>query len=542
MRRLFFYILIVFTTFYIGAVHAALPDEIVPELKKYPIEKYLFHVGESQGTGEQAFENAAGDAHRQIAAEILRDVERVIRSNKSESQHDIVREHYSTVLEDYSASRQAWPAMQLKGLHVRNLNVDLALKESNTYALVYIERDKLKQHYAEHVLELSKDINRLLESAKFAEGDYEIDFAVKKYLQTYPLYEALKEAEVVQIGAERWLDSEVAFKRLAKAATDTSGVLQMSHREVIKRVAELDKSRLIVFHEDIAKATEFQLSQQHSNMHRECWIEPLIYEDSQMPCAFEQKFSAALLKQIDWPIVKPPTHFKPTSPDLTRINRTLLPNRITASCWENGDEITIRTTARDPNTGNFLATAVVRFLKSQLREPIDLQPANYKQMRDELAHYDIPVIIGEELVVEVWTHQGRGPLRYVEDEKVKIFIQVNQPAYVRLLYILADRRHTLLKDNYHIDAAQVNSAVEIGEFLCAEPFGSELLVAVARTEKFPNIEKREEDGYFIIDGDPDSVRGLKLIPDPNPDPKPSVESQPTFQQSEKQIVFTTVEK
>ena len=542
MQRLFFYILIVFTALYIGTTHAALPDEIVPELKKYPIEKYLFHVGESQGTGEQAFENAAGDAHRQIAAEILRDVEGVIRLNKSESQHDMVREHYSAVLEDYSASRQAWPAMQLKGFHVHNLNVDLVLKDSNTYALVYIERDKLKQHYAEHVLELSKDINRLLESAKFAEGDYEIDFAVKKYLQTYPLYEALKEAEVVQIGAERWIDSEVAFKRLAKAATDTSGVLQMSHREVIKRVAELDKSRLVVFHEDIAKATEFQLSQQHSSIHRECWIEPLIYEDSQMPCAFEQKFSAALLKQLDWSIVKPPTHFKPTSPDLTRINRTLLPNRITASCWENGDEITIRTTARDPNTGNFLATAVVRFLKSQLREPIDIQPANYKQMRDEIAPYDIPVLIGEELVVEVWTHQGRGPLRYVEDEKVKIFVQVNQPAYVRLLYILADRRHTLLKDNYHIDAAQVNSAVEIGEFLCAEPFGSELLVAVARTEKFPNIEKREEDGYFIIDGDPDSVRGLKLIPDPNPDPKPDVEPQPTFQQSEEQIVFTTVEK
>ena len=548
MRRLFFYILIVFTALYIGTTHAALPDEIVPTLRKYPIEKYLFHVGESQGTGEQAFENAAGDAHRQIAAEILRDVERVIRLNKSKSQHDMVREHYSAVLEDYSASRQAWPAMQLKGFHVHNLNVDLVLKDSNTYALVYIERDKLKQHYAEHVLELSKDINRLLESAKFAEGNYEIDFAVKKYLQTYPLYEALKEAEVVQIGAERWIDSEVAFKRLAKAATDTSGVLQMSHREVIKRVAELDKSRLIVFHEDIAKATEFQLSQQHSSIHRECWIEPLIYEDSEMPCPFEQKFSEALLRQLDWPIVAAPIHFKPTSPDLTQINQTPLPNRITASCWENGDEITIRTTVRDPNTGNFVATAVVRFSESKLREPIDLQTTNHDQMHDEKGPYVIPVVVGGELTVEVWTPKGkgRGPLLYVQDEKVKIFVRVNQPAYVRLLYILADRKRTLLEDNYHIDAAQVNSDVEIGEYLCAAPFGAELLVAVARTEEFPPIETREENGYFYIeDEDPELAaqrfRGLKRTPDPDPNLQ-NDEPQPSFQQNEAQIAVTTVEK
>lgn len=559
MRKLCFFIFFLFTTLYTGVVHGAQPDWIAPELRKYPIEKYLFHVGRGEGTGKKALEAAGHAAHKRVAAGILENVERVIRFNKNELQHDIVQEHYSAVLEDY-CSRQKQPAMNLKGFHIRNLTVDLARTDSDTYALIYIEREKLKQHYAEHVLELSKEINRRLQSAKSAEAAYEIDSAVKKYLQTYPLYEALKEAEVIQIGADYRINSTEAFKRLAKAATDTSGVLEMSHREVIKRVAAL-KAPMIVFPGDIAKATKFQLSQQSGSMNRECWIEPLIYEDSEMICRFEQEFSDELLKHLGWPIVAAPIHFKPTSPDLTGINRTQMPDRITASCWENGDEITIRTTVRDPNTGDFVATAVVQFLASKLRESIVFQPGNYEQMRSEKDAFDpqnSPLLFKDEddettwtpaeLEVEVWTHEGRGPVRYVQDEKVKIFVQVNQPAYVRLLYTLADRKRTLLKDNFYIDAAQVNSAVEIGEFLCAAPFGTELLVVAARTEKFPPIETHEEDGYsYIKDEDPESAarrfRGLKPIPDPDTDSQPpDPDPQPSFQQSEAQIVVTTVEK
>ncbi len=147
----------------------------------------------------------------------------------------------------------------------------------------------------------------------------------------------------------------------------------------------------------------------------------------------------------------------------------------------------------------------------------------------------------EELEVEVWTDRGRGPQRYVRDEKVKIFVRVNQSAYVRLLYTLADRKRTLLQDNYYIDASQANSVVEIGEFICAAPFGTEFLVVAARTEGFPPIETHEENGYFYLtDSDPESAaqrfRGLKPIP-PNTD-----ESQSDFLQNEVRIVVTTAEK
>ncbi len=377
MRKLFFYCLIVLTTIYTLTANSALPDWIVPELKKYPIEKYLFHVGQSRGNGEPAFKEATAVAHRKVAARILDNVERIILSNKSELQHDMVQEHYSAVMEDFCDSRQRQPAMKLRGFSVRNLSVDITRTDPDTYALFYIERDKLKQHYAEHTSELSKEINHLLQSAKFAEETFEIEVAVRKYLQTYPLYEALKEAEIIQIGAEyRYsINTTDAFERLAKAATSTSGTLQMSHREVIKRVTELD-TPTIVSADDVAKAIEFQLSRQHDTAPRKCWIEPVTYEDSEMICPFSQRFSEALLRHLNWPTIELMHNFKQTAPDINRINPTAPQNRITGSCWKNGDEITIRTTVRNLNTGDFVATAVVRFSGPQIRgEPITCNPA-----------------------------------------------------------------------------------------------------------------------------------------------------------------------
>ena len=56
------------------------------------------------------------------------------------------------------------------------------------------------------------------------------------------------------------------------------------------------------------------------------------------------------------------------------------------------------------------------------------------------------------LEVNVWTDKGRDPVYYIEGETMKVFGRVNQPAYLRLLYILAgDRKYTLLQDNYYID-------------------------------------------------------------------------------------------
>ena len=543
-----------------------LPGWVLSELKKYPIETFLFEVGKSRGTDKEAFENALAEARNRIATRILWNVQAIILANDS-VQYDMVREHYSAVLEHYCLEPQEFPALQLGGLSERSLSVDAARADQYTYALVYIKRDELKQLYAKQEQKLHREINRILENAQNAENALEIKDAAKIYLQTYPLYEALKEAEVIQIGAEYAPNFSDALTRLENSARDTIGgdALIKSHRQVIKRVKELD-SKAIITLDDIAGATKLQFkTQQIGTLSGKVQLEPLTYRHDGLICQFSRDFSAAIQKQLKWHFVHRKRGFKRKNFNVNMSDQGER-YRFSGSCWENGDEITIRKTLRDLHTGEFLASSVVRFLNSQLRESIVLTPPNYQRFRKNKKSFEPRYIVSNSssrdpegpapmghpdtqlspvggLEVDVWTDKGRDPVYYTGGEMMKVFGRVNQPAYLRLLYILdGDRKYTLLQDNYYINPSQVNTDIEIGEFVCAPPFGAEILVVAARTEKFPPIQTYKENGYdFLVDQDPESAarnfRGMKRIHGNNNQQQP-----PNFQHNEAQVVVMTMEK
>ena len=543
-----------------------LPGWVLSELKKYPIETFLFEVGRSPGTDKEAFENALAEARNRIATRILWNVQAIILANDS-VQYDMVREHYSAVLEHYCLEPQEFPALQLGGLSERSLSVDAARADQYTYALVYIKRDELKQLYAKQEQKLHREINRILENAQNAENALEIKDAAKIYLQTYPLYEALKEAEVIQIGAEYAPNFSDALTRLENSARDTIGgdALIKSHRQVIKRVKELD-SKAIITLDDIAGATKLQFkTQQIGTLSGKVQLEPLTYRHDGLICQFSRDFSTAIQKQFKWHFVHRNRGFKRKNFNVNMTDQGER-YRFSGSCWENGDEITIRKTLRDLHTGKFLASSVVSFLNSQLRESIVLTPSNYEEFRKNKKVFkpqyivsdskNLEIIKPEELhksqfspvgglEVEVWTNKGRDPVYYTKSETMTVFGRVNQPAYLRLLYILADgRKYTLLQDNYYIDLSRINSDIEIGEFVCAPPFGAEILVVAARTEKFPSIQTYEENGYlFLINQDPESAaRDFRGEDDGRGMKKTLDKDQTGFQYNETQVVVVTMEK
>lgn len=543
-----------------------LPGWVLSELKKYPLETFFFEVGKSRGTDKAAFENALAEARNRIATRILRKVQPIILANDS-VQYDMVREHYSAVMEHYCRESQRFPALQLGGLSERNLSVDAARTDQHTYALIYIKRDELKHLYTKQEQELHREINRILEHAQNAENALDIEAAVEIYLQTYPLYEALKEAEIIQIGAEYAPNFSEALTRLENSARDTSGgdALMKSHRQVIKRVKELSPEVIVTLN-DAASVTKSQFkTQKIGTLGGKVQLEPLTYRHDGLICQFSRDFSDAIQEQFRWHFVLRKRGFQRINFNENRTDQGKW-YRLSGSCWENGDEITIRKTLRDLHTGEFLASSVVSFLNSQLREAVVCPPPNHKQF-DKIrkpfspryvgSHSKNPDVITLEeriesqlspvggLEVDVWTDKGREPVYYIRGETMKVFGRVNQPAYLRLLYILADRKYTLLQDNYYIDLSRVNSDVEIGEFVCAPPFGAEILVVAARTEKFPSIETYEENRYlFLVDQDPESAarafrgedtRGMKRISEPNGQQKPN------FQHNEAQVVVVTQE-
>ena len=570
MRKLFFILLFTFTTIFTAFANGPLPGWVLPELRNYPLETYLFDVGRSEGVGEEAYRSAIAKAHKKLAEKVLKRAVSIIVTKSDHVNYQTVLEHYSAVLEDYCSWHHASPALQLKGLQHRNLSLDNARTEQETYAIVYIRRDKLRDIYKNQILESQRKIKSFLDMAKSAEKDLDINRTVRNYLRTFPFFEAKKEGQIVLIGLEYEYDAN-AFSKLVNAANLTNNRHhQWTHRQVIKRVKELQNNIIVNFN-DICTVIDSQLSQQIDLSDRRASFYPLIYKDSEMISPFAQKFTNVLQELMpEWVFVDPMLELDQPPVNIDMINRNFPPLRLSASCWENGEKVTIRTTLRNINTGAFVASSVVDFMKTDMRDNIIYQPRGYNEAQKEIADFrpryfeaerddnteiSTSKVITEHqftpiggLKVELWTDKGRGPLTIKEGDKVKIFATVNQPVFLRLLNIHADQRRALLIDNFYIGPDRVNNNVEIGQFLCAPPFGTELVVVAARTDKFPNIETIDVDGYlFLKEKDRKKAaesfiglsdkRGLKIITD-----EQMYGPQTNIQQNGAQLILKTMAK
>ena len=535
MQKLLVCFLILFTT----TAHAAKPDWVknYGRSEERPVHVYLVGFGSAWGRGDEPRQIAADNARAEVSRNIVTTVKSVIRTSESEMK--------GIVSQQYTGVTQSETALQLLGLETEAY-IDSG-RNPTTYVLAYVSRAELKCIYTERALALREEIRRILAAAAAAENASKIDIAVKKYLSTYPLYEALKEAEIILLVAKHYSSpSDAAFDELERATKKLSRKPDvppiLSHTEVINRVEKLVSESLTSV-DGIARAVMFQLSKQIKQPEGKVLLAPFTYQDTQMGSRFSRQLLAALETQLGQ-LVKGKTvnqayrsrgGFSPRSSRVMRdfakdAGATLL---LSGTYWENGDQITLRATLRDMETGEIKAGAVVQFDRGM--QPLNFKPQNYKQALIEQNAFAEGEFVSGGLQVEVWTNKGRDHLLYTEGETMKVVVRVNRGAYIRLLYILADGRRTLLYNSHYIDQSKVNRVVEIpGEFECAPPFGAEFLVVAARTEKFPPIQTYESDGYHFLSAKDAGqaardFRGMKKKP-------------PDAQQNEAQLVLTTMKQ
>ena len=536
MRNLLICFLILFTT----TAHAAKPDWVknFGRSEERPVHIYLVGFGSAWGHGAEIHQIAADNARADVSRNIVTKVKSVIRTSESETK--------GTVSQQYSGVTLSETALQLLGLETE-VYVDSG-RNPTTYVLAYVSRTELKRIYTARALALREEIRRILADAESAENASKIDIAVEKYLSTYPLYDALKEAEIILLVAKHYSSpDDAAFDELERATKRLSRTPDVppivSHTEVINRVEQL-VSESITSVDGIARAVVFQLSKQVSQPEGKVLLAPFTYQDTRMSSPFSRQLLAALEAQIGqmvkWKTVnqtrRSHNNFRPRSGQHMRdfakdAGATLL---VSGTYWENGDQITIRATLRDVETGEIKAGAVVAFDRGM--GTLNFKPQNYKQMLiEQHAFAEGEFISG--LQIEMWTDKGSEHLLYIKGETMKVSVRINRAAHIRLLYILADGRRTLLYDNYYIDQSKMNRVVEIPqEFECASPFGAELLVVAARTEEFPPIQTYENDGYdFLSAKDAGQAardfRGMK-----------KKQKRPDVQQSEIQLVLTTMKQ
>jgi len=503
--------------------------------RKHPESRYLVGFGSAIGKGSEAFriaqDNACADISRKIVVKV-------------ESLFSTVTEEKNKQFSQYTSSiTQSSTVIQLLGLQTE-VYVDDKRKNQTTYVLAYISRGKLISIYEKTSLELLDEIKRIIAAAQEAEHNSKTEEAVTKYLSLYPLYEELKKAETILLVARQSSSIGIAFDELARIDV-TSGDEKpslMSQTEVSNKIDQLlGQSMKSV--DDVVRTVVFQISKHVKQPEGKVFVTPFTYQDTKMSSTFARYFRAALEAEFGqigkWNAVNQTRDFKPRSMQITRdlAKASGAEWLLSGTYWEQEEKIKLLANLRNINTGKPLAGAEVVFGKELLKSAnLNFKPKNFQSALIEQKAFAEDEFVSGQLQVEVLTNKGNENLLFTKGETTKVYVRVNREAHIRLLYILADRRRTLLYDDYYIDQSKVNRVVEVPEeFVCAPPFGAEMLICLASTVPFKKVETVKEGGYLFIKEAPPEVvarkiRGFKII------------KEEESHQAEAKIVITTMER
>ena len=499
-KKLFSFLIIAILIFSALSAVAVVPDWVknFDSSEKYPVNLYLTGFGVATGDVSEATEIAQEIAIGEISRTIVASIQSLISAVKEEKS-----EQYS---QELSSILQSSTSLQdIMGLQVDKF-VEGDKGNSTVYAVAYANRDDLKSIYSQERQDLIQQINEIITDAQSYESKSETMDAVSKYLSLYPLYERQKKAKMVLLAVSESNSIKDAFDEMDAA---TQGAIPlMNQAEVASKIDQMLSESLGSL-SDVARAVVMRLAKQITMPTGKVLVVPLTYQDTKMGSSYASHFRAELEDQIvqlaNWKVAEQAQSFSPKSSQIMRdlakgSGAELL---LSGTYWENGDEVKIMVNIRDINSGKLLAGTELTFDPKILTEGLSLKPENYESALVAQEAFGQQEIVSSQLQVEAWTNKGSENLIYTAGDMMKVFIRVNRKAHVRLLYILADGRWTMLYDNLYIDNSKANQAVKIpDEFECASPFGAEMLVVIARTEEFEPLEMIEEDGYQFINKEP----------------------------------------
>ena len=494
------------------------------------------------GTADKDDPNAPDLARERAVKAVFEQLNSRIRNvilaskNRPGGGHQNVAAHYSTVAQE--------PRVVVELPHI--VDIPLAPGNHNSYAVVAVSRKELIDVYAQKAETLRTEIDALLNDPSLA-GDP--SYTAKQYLGTYARYEALKEAEMILLGADASLTPEEIFHVLQENVTQQHDTIYNVDRYFESHYPVTDI-------QSVAHVISTQLSLQEPLPTARVQLDPFTYDISEMPSQFSVSLGGVLEQAltVQWATFAPPG---PTTPAVHPLGfGRNITSRLSGTFWELGNKITVRATLRDVMTGEFQAAAVVKFNKNlrnvnanryappnyqyvvdtlvadaefqltggfgnaavhrfthlpvaegsraeatqrtstskyrQSPEQPDLRPAQHASAHahsDGVASmYDTPHV-GSGFTVELRTDRPDRANYFYIGERTSVYVRVNRPAYFRLGYGFADGRYAILHDNAYIDASNVNTWVKVpGTLVFTEPEGSEYLRVVAQETELPPIE------------------------------------------------------
>ena len=493
MRKFFVYFLILGVLATTALLTRAQQQQL-PHITKTNFSENDFFLKKAMLAGGSQ-ENILAAAKQEFAQKVFRNVKSVFNPRQKQAKHKWMKakEAYSPALYN----------LEPKGNRPLNASLVGNLRQSQPqdgYVYVNVKDYELRRAYAELENELTQNINHQLAKASQAETINSAQ-ALQAYLQVSPLFEQLKEAVLMQQATTPQQNQDEMLAKLMAAANGTNGgTLDMSYADVTRRVNQLqNQGRAPQNSQQIAISIAQQLSAQARGMKKgTITIDRFNYRNSGQHAAIskELKFTLIrLLKEEGWEVKAP----------VKGMMRASFIFRGTVRENEDGSGMQFHATGHATGTGKIVMSSVVDL---DPKFDTELQPPGYDALQaHESAVEELEVntvrsqpqnTTGQALAFRAWTDKDT----YVDGDHMTVYCRVNQPAYVRLIYVLADANgqsttYTLLHDSTHIQ--QAGTDVTIGQFVAAPPFGSEKLIVLAQKEPFPEIPTFERDGYYYID-------------------------------------------
>ena len=390
------------------------------------------------------------------------------------------------------------------------------------HALVATRKDQLLESYRRKTEGLAGEIKEHFEAGLSREAAGQPTEALAEYLLCYPLFDHFQEAAnlMFAVGAVTF---ESSFGELP--ATPRGKITRAMLREAVDHLIE----RPIRNAKDLAWSLAYQLDKQLDSPGGSVMTTPFTFQDTRMGSPFARYFQPILDHQLTsmarWGIVPQTAQFEAGG------QRYVLTGRY----WDQPAGIKLMAEVRRIPDGELVASADVLVAASILQATNrDLKPQNFSTALSEQKQFRKDEVIGGGLMVDVWTDRGAENLLYTDGEILRIYVRVNVPSYIRMIYHFADGTRTLLMDSHYIDDTKVNKVYQLpDEFECAPPFGPEVLQVFARTEPFDPVETVEEDGYYILKDDLPQflaqTRGFKR-------------KKPETMQAERRVRITTLAK
>lgn len=418
-------------------------------------------------------ENELDSAKAQSAADLAARISVRIESQVSDVQSEKDGQQKYAV----AALTKASTDVRLSGLAYETY-----VGEGKTYALAVISRESGAAGYLKTRTEAARAAQDKLASGEKAETEKRESDALKLYLQVRPLVaEALESDAIVRV-----LTGQVDEKLSAELGSAMSAADERVTKLLRRPVSSL---------RDAAQVLSLQVAQQNVTSSDRRTVAPLTYGTTTFSSGFGRQFASDFEAAL-----VPALSAGTAGRDLT----------LRGTYAERGDAVRIVIMVNEAQTGKVIASAETEIAKSLIPKDLPLLPQNFAQALKEQRVLAAGEEVSGSLRLELWTNKGRSNLVYRDKEEMKVFMRVNKPAYVRLVYVLAkqnaggEQLKVPLTQSYYIDATKVNLAVEYPEaFEVSAPFGVEHIQAVAFTDKPEPLPTRK----MVVDGEEYEVVG-----------------------------------